>query len=760
MISAGSLWDLKIEPELAALIFRENMEYIKVLINKKIAALDHDFIYQVPPELIGEVTVGSVVSVPFGHTTEKGIVIGFIDAPPDFNVKYIDGILNENFLFPEDLLVLAERLSSYYMTTTMAMLKAMIPRGINLFGKAQNAKTEMWLFPDDIREEHLPNIKGKKQRELASFLIHNGATSKKELAERGFSDAVCNGLVKNGFAQKKKKNILRYSYRDLTEKNTEIPALTVEQHQAFTAITQRRPDDHRPVLIHGVTGSGKTELYLRLAEKTLKEGKQVIVLLPEIALTPQFVGIFERRFHGKIALFHSRLSDGERRDSWYSFRNGETGIALGARSCVFAPAKDLGLIIIDEEHEDSYEQDSAPRFHARKAAQMRCEICGADLVLGSATPSFETYSNALLGKYFTVTLKNRVKGTPLPAITTVDMREELRQGWTEILSRELLSRMNETLKNGKQIMLFLNRLGYYTFVSCRDCGFVYRCPHCGVSLTYYQQDHVLRCNRCDFQRKMEDRCPSCKSKRVKYFGLGIEQLEEVVRRHFPHAVIDRLDSDSVRKKGSVDMVYERMQSGETQILIGTRMIAKGWDFPNVSLIGIIAADYSLNFPDFRSGEKTFQMISQVAGRCGRGDDRGDVVLQTYRPEEPALILGGLQDYDSYYHLEAKKRRQFGYPPFTHMMKIIFTMPSDYYSKDEIKKFRELFHVENNEIKVFGPSPGIYREKGREKWIITFLGKEDFPIKMLIQKGISRLKSEKLIDKNIIVQIETDPIHSV
>ena len=343
------------------------MQFVKVLINKKVKDLDHDFIYEVPPEWMGTVQIGSVVSVPFGHRTEKGIVVGFAEPTEEYRIKYIDGILNEAFIFPEDLIVLADLLSRHYMTTTIGMLKAMIPRGINLFGKAQKPKTEPWLI---FREngKDISALRGEKQRALAALLKEKGEISFAYAAENGFSSAVCGGLIKNDFAEKENRGVQRYSYRHLPKKEVSVPKLTKEQHQALTAIRGRDPKDHRPILLHGVTGSGKTELYLRLTEDTLNKGKQVIVLLPEIALTPQFVSIFEQRFYGNVALFHSRLSDGERRDAWYAFRRGEARIALGARSCVFAPAENLGLIIMDEEHEESYEQDSSPRFHARVAA--------------------------------------------------------------------------------------------------------------------------------------------------------------------------------------------------------------------------------------------------------------------------------------------------------------------------------------------------------------------------------------------------------
>lgn len=736
------------------------MRYVKVIINKKIMSLDHDFVYEVPPELWGEVQIGSVVSVPFGHTTEKGIVVGFCDDPGAYRIRFIDGVLNDDFTVPVDLLKLADCLGKYYMNTTISMVKAMIPTGINLFGKALKEKAEPWLIFQE-KGQNTDEIKGKKQRILLDLMQSKKKVRQKEIIESGFSTAVIRGLIEKGALIRESVPVSRYSYGHFEPENKNIPVLTEEQATALAQIEANKRGEHRPVLLHGVTGSGKTEIYLRLIEETLSEGKQAIVLLPEIALTPQFVRIFENRFHGEIALLHSRLGAGERRDAWHALRNGDARIALGARSCIFAPTMDLGLIIIDEEHEDSYEQDTAPRFHSREAALMRCELSGATLVLGSATPSFESYQRALNGDYLLVEMRNRVGGVSLPEMTIVDMREELKSGWIEVLSRELLTQMERTLAAKKQVMLFLNRLGYHTFVSCRDCGFVYRCPDCGVSLTYFRREHALKCTRCGSMTKLGNTCPDCGSKRIKYFGLGTEQLEEVVRRHFPNAKIDRLDSEQTKAKGSFDRIYENMVNGKIDILIGTRMMAKGWDFADVALTGIIAADATLNFPDYRAGERTFQLIAQVAGRCGRGEERGMVILQSYRPDEPALLFGGQQNYEAYYHWEARSRKKYGYPPFTHLMKVVITTPLDYLKRTELKEINRLFLAETGEtLRVFGPTPGIYRDQGKDKWVMTLIGDDLSLLRDRIKRGISRLKSENIIDKNINIQIETEPMHSV
>lgn len=738
------------------------MTFVKVWINKKIPVLNHDFTYSIPAELENEVKIGSVLAVPFGNGNTKAIAIAFTEIPPvGYQIKPISGILNDAFTCPEDLLHLADKLSRYYLNTTIGMLRAMIPAGINLFGTMQGAKQELTYCPAENQPENVV-LRSKKQAELLEIINAEGALSVKEIKALGFSSSQANGLYQKNLVIKCYRDISRGQKSRIYSPDNELPVLTEEQSSVLTAIEQRPQTDKRPILLHGVTGSGKTEIYLRLIQKQIEQGKQTIVLLPEIALTPHFIAIFENRFHNLISVFHSRLSAGERRDHWQSFRNGESMIALGARSCIFAPARNLGLIIIDEEHEETYEQDTAPRFHARTAALFRQKYSDADLVLGSATPSFESYQKAKNGDYLLLEMKNRVGNIPLPQINTVDMREELKCGWTEVLSRELIQAIHQTLNRGKQVMLFLNRLGYHTFVSCRDCGFVHRCPECGVSLTYYREQNKLACTRCNYQREITASCPQCGSKKIRYFGLGTEQLEAVVRHHFPNAVIDRLDSERIRHKGDLEKIYENMRSGNTDILIGTKMIAKGWDFSDVALMGIIAADYTLNFPDFRSGEKTFQLIAQVAGRCGRSDEQGKVYLQTYRPDEPALLFGGQQDFEAYYQWESISRRKFGYPPFCHLLKIVFTVPVNYFSGEDLPQLRKILEKtdETRSLRIFGPSPAVYREKDKDKWVVTLLGDNLFSLQATANAGIIQLQKEKIIDRNIKVQIETEPMHSV
>lgn len=732
------------------------MKYVKVLINKKVRKINHDFQYSVPLELEADVRIGAVVSVPFGNQTADGIVIGESDNPENYVVKDILDIINRDFSFPADLIDLSLRLSEFYSIPMMSFMNAMIPPGINLFGEMKRPLYVTFLKYVDGKDPSA--LRGLKQRELYNILSVEKEISCSDLILRGFSYTVIKGLSNKGYAEKIKKEVFRKTVRHLKDDFIFKPELNGYQKNAVNEILDECRGKRRPVLLHGVTGSGKTEIYLRVIEDFITRNQQVIILFPEISLTPQFISLFENRFPGEVAVFHSRLSQGERRDAWLAFRSGKATVALGVRSCVFAPAKNLGLLIIDEEHEDSYEQDSAPRFHARRVAEFRCEYSNAQLILGSATPSLESYHNAVTGNYRLVELPERVLGAELPEVRIVDMREELRCGRTSVLSAPLISEMNSALDRGEQIILFLNRLGYHTFVSCRDCGYVYQCPECGVSLRYFRSNDTLRCSRCSHVEKRRGHCPQCGGSHVKYFGLGTEQLEEIVKKQFPGYSVCRMDSESLRKKGSIEDIYNDIMDGNVDIIIGTRTVSKGWDFPGVSLIGIIAVDYSLNFPDFRAGEKTFQMISQVSGRCGRRNGDGKVILQTYQPDQRILSFGCRQDYKEFYYWEMSNRQKYQYPPFFSMIRVYISFKEDSSSSSAMEKIRNCFEI-SCDIKCFGPSSVYYTDRKKEIWCITFLGPDLKEIRKTVNNGILKADDSGLL-KNINLQIETEPMHSV
>ena len=467
-----------------------------------------------------------------------------------------------------------------------------------------------------------------------------------------------------------------------------VKELTLQQAQILQRIGEAaKAKKHMRFLLHGVTGSGKTEIYIRAAQQVLEQGRNVIVLVPEIVLTGQIIDRFIGRFgSGKVAVLHSKLSLGERYDQWKKVRDGCDGdgqIVIGARSAVFAPLENIGLIVIDEEHETTYKSDHTPKYDTIEVALKRVQDKDNNgiLLLGSATPSVVSYQRAQEGIYELLELTERYNKVVLPEVSIVDMREELKRGNRSIISSELCSKMKDTLEAGRQVILFLNRRGYSTFVSCRECGYVARCPGCGLSLTYHKAGGQAVCHYCGYHEPAPNKCPECGSKYIRYFGSGTEKLEEAVSDLFPEYAAERLDLDTVKRKGELTRKLKAFRSGKTQILIGTQIIAKGLDFRNVGLSGIVSADVSLNIPDFRSPERTFQLITQAAGRAGRGDSQGHVVIQTYSPEHYAVAFASQHDYKGFFETEKQLRAYMGYPPYSDLFQIVFTAKREDAAKD-------------------------------------------------------------------------------
>ena len=491
-----------------------------------------------------------------------------------------------------------------------------------------------------------------------------------------------------------------------------VKELTLQQAQILQRIGEAaKAKTHRRFLLHGVTGSGKTEIYIRAAQQVLEQGRNVIVLVPEIALTGQIIDRFIGRFgSGKVAVLHSKLSLGERYDQWKKVRDGCDGdgqIVIGARSAVFAPLENIGLIVIDEEHETTYKSDHTPKYDTIEVALKRVQDKDNNgiLLLGSATPSVVSYQRAQEGIYELLELTERYNKVVLPEVSIVDMREELKRGNRSIISSELCSKMKDTLEAGRQVILFLNRRGYSTFVSCRECGYVARCPGCGLSLTYHKTGGQAVCHYCGYHEPAPNKCPECGSKYIRYFGSGTEKLEEAVSDLFPEYTAERLDLDTVKRKGELTRKLKAFRSGKTRILIGTQIIAKGLDFRNVGLSGIVSADVSLNIPDFRSPERTFQLITQAAGRAGRGDSQGHVVIQTYSPEHYAVAFASQHDYKGFFETEKQLRAYMGYPPYSDLFQIVFTAKMEDAAKDGAeswyKRIRSRMAREDQEM-VFPP----------------------------------------------------------
>lgn len=579
----------------------------------------------------------------------------------------------------------------------------------------------------------------------------------------GVSQAAVAGLASKGLVEIADVEIHRAPGAPELGLAGQVRSLTSHQEAAIRAVRESL-DGRGPstILLHGVTGSGKTEVYLRAIGEAVSRGKQAIVLVPEISLTPQTVERFAKRFGDRIAVFHSGLSLGERYDEWRRVRAGAVDVAIGARSAVFAPFERLGLIVIDEEHENTYKQEDDPRYHAREVAEERARLTGAVVVLGSATPSIESYHAAVEGRIGLVTMPSRVDGSELPRVTVVDMREELKAGNRSVFSRRLAEAIRERLEARQQTILFLNRRGHSTFVLCRLCGHVMKCPSCDVSLTYHLGEASLVCHYCDFREPAPETCPACGSKYIRHFGAGTEKIEEEVRRVFPEARVARMDVDTTRRKGAHERILSAFRRREVDILVGTQMIAKGLDFPGVTLVGVVSADTSLNLPDFRSPERTFQLLTQVAGRAGRGGTPGDVIIQTYSPDHYSIVCAASHDYERFYEQEIESRRRLGYPPFSHIILIVATAPTEPAAVRAINTAVEGLYsalggqegAERAGIEVLGPSPApIVRLRGRYRWRVALKGPDLAAISAAASAGAARASSARYPDTAVTIHVD-------
>ena len=695
--------------------------YAEIILNSEAIEIDRPFTYKVPLDMEEKVKVGQIVKVPFGARSKP--VEGFIldlkaeeEMKVSFKMKNILSVENEEPIITEDDLKLINFLREEYLCKYIDAIRLLIPVGI-LKG-AKSKSRNVIVFIDD----NLEKIKNKDGYiETIDFIKRNtGKYTKTELSkDHGLSIYKLNKLIEHGLIKSEEEIVFRYNtreYNKYVQKN-----LTLEQSMAIKAIEE---SEENLILLKGVTGSGKTEVYMRIVEKTLKEGKSAIVLVPEIALTPQMIERFKGRFGSNVALFHSKLSDGERFDEWYRVKEGKASLIIGARSAIFLPAKNLGLIIIDEEHENTYKSDQNPKYQTKEVAEYIAKLKGCKVILGSATPTIESYYRAISGEMKLVELNCRVDNRPMPEMTLVDMREELRSGNKSIFSRRLYVSMKEKLEKGEQIILFLNRRGFSTFVSCRSCGYVFQCEDCDISMTYHKNGFLV-CHYCGKTKQQPNLCPKCGSKYVKFFGAGTERVEEEVRRYFKNAKILRMDIDTTRAKDSHEKIYNAFKVGEADILIGTQMVSKGLDFPNVTLVGILAADMSLNIPDYRAAERSFQIITQVAGRAGRGDKEGEVIVQTYTPEHYSLQYAKKYNYEDFYEKEFTIRAMMGYPPFGRILLINGTGKNENELKNQMiylgKRVKEKAE-EFGGLEVLGPTPCIiYRIKENYRWQIIVKG---------------------------------------
>ena len=696
--------------------------YAEVIINSEALEIDRPFTYKVPEEFNNEIKIGQIVKVPFGkgNKTSEGFILNLKnDDNIKFKTKNIAAILVKDPVIDEDDINLIEFLREKTLCKYIDAFRLLIPVGIMKGAKAKKKKVIV------LKNEDLSNIKNPDgyKKIVEFFKTNSGKYTKSELInEHSISQYKLNKLIENEVLSIEEESVFRYNDRVYNKDSAKT--LTIEQENI---IREYINSDDKMFLLKGVTGSGKTEVYMKLVERVLLEEKSAIILVPEIALTPQMIERFKGRFGVNVALFHSKLSDGERFDEWFRVKEGKSKVIVGARSAIFLPAKNLGLIIIDEEHENTYKSEQNPKYQTKEVAEYLSELKGCKVILGSATPSIETYYRALTGEMKLLELNSRVDNKAMPPMKVIDMRNELKGGNKSLFSRELFIAIQERLKRKEQIILFLNRRGFSTFVSCRSCGYVFKCDECDISMTYHKNG-LLICHYCGKTKREPRECPKCHSKYVKFFGAGTQRVEEEVKKYFNNAGILRMDVDTTRDKHSYERIYNTFKNGEADILIGTQMVSKGLDFKNVTLVGILAADMSINIPDYRAAERTFQIITQVAGRAGRGDKQGEVLIQTYTPQHYSLQYAVNYDYEGFYEKEFTVRAMMKYPPFGKLLLINGTSKKEELLKNFMHKITMRIKplVENClDIEILGPIPCmISKVKENYRWQIVIKGEFD------------------------------------
>lgn len=696
--------------------------YAEVIINSEALEIDRPFTYKVPEEFNNEIKIGQIVKVPFGkgNKTSEGFILNLKnDDNIKFKTKNIAAILVKDPVIDEDDINLIEFLREKTLCKYIDAFRLLIPVGIMKGAKAKKKKVIV------LKNEDLSNIKNPDgyKKIVEFFKTNSGKYTKSELInEHSISQYKLNKLIENEVLSIEEESVFRYNDRVYNKDSAKT--LTIEQENI---IREYINSDDKMFLLKGVTGSGKTEVYMKLVERVLLEGKSAIILVPEIALTPQMIERFKGRFGVNVALFHSKLSDGERFDEWFRVKEGKAKVIVGARSAIFLHAKNLGLIIIDEEHENTYKSEQNPKYQTKEVAEYLSELKGCKVILGSATPSIETYYRALTGEMKLLELNSRVDNKPMPPMKVIDMRNELKGGNKSLFSRELFIAIQERLKRKEQIILFLNRRGFSTFVSCRSCGYVFKCDECDISMTYHKNG-LLICHYCGKTKREPRECPKCHSKYVKFFGAGTQRVEEEVKKYFNNVRILRMDVDTTRDKHSYERIYNTFKNGEADILIGTQMVSKGLDFKNVTLVGILAADMSINIPDYRAAERTFQIITQVAGRAGRGDKQGEVLIQTYTPQHYSLQYAVNYDYEGFYEKEFTVRAMMKYPPFGKLLLINGTSKKEELLKNFMHKITMMIKplVESClDIEILGPIPCmISKVKENYRWQIVIKGEFD------------------------------------
>lgn len=664
---------------------------IDVLVELRSKGIDQTFTYIVPNELIDKIKIGIRVLVPFGYQKLEGFVISINNQEIDYKLKEVIDVIDEEEVLTKEMIELGKYMSNKTLCNLISAYQTMLPSALKAkSGFVVNKKYVTYLILNDV--DYIP--KNNKQKEIVDKL-KLGKQLKTELLK--ISSSSIKTLIQNNVIIEEKKEQYRLNDDYVKEEKTII--LNNDQQKVVKRVLECK-NNFKPFLLHGVTGSGKTEVYMHIIEEIIKDDKEVIVLVPEISLTPQFVSNFKKRFGNLIAILHSGLNDGEKYDEWRKIKNKQVKIAIGARSCIFAPFTNLGIIIIDEEHTDTYKQENNPKYNAIDIAIKRTKTYNCPLILGSATPSIESYTRAKSKIYELLTLNKRVNNT-LPVVKLIDMKDEIRKGNT-LFSDELKHGINNCLKRGEQVILLLNRRGYATVITCPSCGYTIKCPNCDIPLTYHKTSNKLNCHYCDYTTYKPKVCPQCNSKNLNNLGLGTEKLEEEVKKQFSARIV-RMDVDTTSRKGSHERIVNDFKNKKYDILIGTQMIAKGLDFDDVTLVGVINGDSSLNIPDYRSAERTYCLLNQVAGRSGRASKEGLVIIQGFNIEHYSIVKASKHDYIGFYEEEMKLRKILKYPPYYNLtwIKICGKIYDDCFKESE--KIYHYLSVNTHNTIILGPS---------------------------------------------------------
>ncbi len=673
--------------------------------------VEGEFDYRVPDRLRVEVSAGKRLQVPFGRGNRRQVgycVAVRVEAERTRRLKDVVRVIDAAPLLSPPMLQLSQWLADYYLAPWGRVLETVLPAGVR--GQAGTRNEIVLRLATDLADPIDPAALPPKQAAVIQLLQRAAVPLPRQavMQQLGCTVSPIQSLEKKGLLRCETRRVLSGTPTEIPVEPPELVQLHADQQRAVEGVVQAlEAGVHETILLHGVTGSGKTEVYIRSIEEVMRYGRQAIVLVPEISLTPQTERRFRARFP-QVAVLHSHLSDSERHWHWRRIERGEVQVVVGARSAVFAPTPHLGLMVLDEEHDGSFKQDSVPRYHARDVARFRAQAERVPLILGSATPSLESWQLAQDGVYRLVSMPQRILDRQLPEVVVLDLRHEFRhRGSRGAIGRRLELAIRETLERQQQIILLLNRRGFSTHIQCPACGEVVRCPDCDLALTHHREGEKALCHYCDYEILAPPNCPQCGFEGIRYSGLGTQRLEAEVRDRFPHAVCLRMDSDSMRRAGSYEECLSRFRRGEVQILLGTQMIAKGLDFPNVTLVGVINADTALHLPDFRAAERTFQLVTQVAGRTGRGEKGGRVLVQTFSPDHPAIRAAERHDYEAFARQELPHRAQFGYPPFGAMIRVILrgddARPCEQ-AADQLATFLRAQLVDQDTTRVLGPAP--------------------------------------------------------